>query len=342
MKRNIQALFIVAFIAAALSVVKAETMEERKQRIMRKYMRERQDIVQSDLGVPENVQDQDDLRVAESERFKEPSLEFKRQESGLTSRPMAPRPAVPVQAERNWWLETAEMEQDPYADPFSSARDSEEESKERWSPWGSRDDESVYAQQQDEQNDTYSGSREGSFISGDAAGQQWNRRRYETYPGNRSAFGMQNDPRYGSSLPGTAYDGYTTRRSATFGENERMPGYYGRQAGGTRGTDADWTLDSGGRYRPSQSTGLLQPSLSPYSVSPGLTSQDQATGYMPYRSSYQIQNARQRRSADNLQPQQTPYMRPNNYQKWKDNNTTWDPSSGNTYLDELMQNQRRN
>jgi hypothetical protein len=340
MNRHVHILLVAAFIASGLNAVNAETMEERKQRIMRKYMRERQDIVQSDLGVSEDVQGPEDVRIAESEKFKEPSLEFKRQDGGVAPRPIPPRP-MPVQSERNWWLETTEMEEDSSADPFSSMRDSEESAKNRWSPWGNRDDEEAYGRQRDEQVDIYSGSQDDSFISGDAAGQQWSGRRDDTYPGRQSAYGIRNDPGYGSALPGTTYDGYTTRRAATYGESERMSGYSGQQPAGTRGTDTGWMLDSGGRYRPSQSTGLLPPSLTPSYDTPGLTSQGQATGYTPYKSPYQMQDDRQRRSGGNLQPQQTPYIRPNNYQKWKDNNKTWDPTDGNSYLDELMRDERR-
>ncbi|HSR88004.1 MAG TPA: hypothetical protein VLL07_03540, partial [Pontiella sp.] len=87
--------------------------------------------------------------------------------------------------------------------------------------------------------------------------------------------------------------------------------------------------------------GLPQSSLTPSSDALGFSSQGQAAGYAPYTSPYQIQYDQQRRSGGNLQPQQTPYMRPNNYDRWKDNNKTWDPSAGNSYLDELMRDQRR-
>ena len=237
------------------------------------------------------------------------------------------------------------MEEDPYADPFSQKSDDEDGVKNRWSPWGSRDDssasDSAYGQPQDERNDTYPDSRDDSFIYGDAAGQQWGGPRNDTYPDSRSAYGIQNESAYGSPLPGTTYDGYTARGAATYGESGRMPDYYGRQSAGSRGTDTGWTLDSSGRYRSSPSTGLLQPSLPSPTDTQGWSSQNQAAGYTPYRSPYQIQDDQQRRSGRNLKPEQTPYMRPNNYQKWKDNNKAWDPTSDNSYLDELMRDQRR-
>ena len=338
MKLNVFALLIAAVLLSLPNVARAETMAQRKQRIMRRYMRERQDIMQSDFGVPEAVQE--DSRIAESEQFKELSPDFQRQKGGVAPPPMAR--SLPVQQEeRNWWLETPEEEENLFADPFSAKTDAKEESTSAWSPWGKRDDSSAYGnaygQQRDGQDDTYSGRREQSTVYGDAYGQQ----RGDTYPGAWSAYGVPGESGNRSYGSGMTYDGYTTRRVPTSRERDQMPGYYGRQQLETRGTGPGWTLDSGGRYNSSPALGLPQSSLPSPTDTRGWSSQNQTPGYTPYRSPYQTQGNEQDRYGGNMQSQPSPYTRPNNYQKWKDSNKAWEPASGNVYLDELMRNERR-
>ncbi len=81
-----------------------ETLEERKQRIMRKYLRERIDIVSSGLTV--DTGEIDDESVKDSEMMQVEDLEFERHEGGVVMPPprQAPRP-LPSQQE-NWWSET--------------------------------------------------------------------------------------------------------------------------------------------------------------------------------------------------------------------------------------------
>ncbi len=342
MNRNVYTLLVAAMVASVLNVAQAETMADRKQRIMRKYMRERQDIMQSDLGVPDAAQE--DSRVVESEQFKEPSLEFQRQKGGVAPPPSV-RPLPVQQPERSWWLETAEMEEDPYADPFSSHTDAREGSEDSWSPWGKRDDSSAYddgayGQQRNGGDDTYSGHREGSPIYGGDSSQQWDGRG-DTYPGGQSVYGRQSESRNRSSVSGMTYDGYTVRRVPTSRDNDRTPGFYGRQQTDTRGTDSGWGVDSAVRYGSSPSSGLLQTPFSSPASTQDWSLQNQTPGYTPYRSPFQIQGDEQRRYGGDLQPQQPQYSRPNNYEKWKDTNKAWDPTTDNSYLDELMRNQRR-
>lgn len=340
MKRNVFVLLTAAVVLSVLNMARAETMAERKQRIMRRYMRERQDIMQSDFGVPEAVQE--DSRIVESEQFKELPLDFKRQQGGVVPPPMA-RPLPVQQEERNWWLETPEVEEDLFADPFSSRNDAGKGSADSWSPWGKRDDSSAYGadygQPRDGQDDTYSGRRKDSSIYDGATRQQWGGRG-ATYPGSPSGYGQQSESG-NRSASGMTYDGYTTRRAPTSRERNQMPSYYGRQQVETRGTGSGWNLDSGGRYNSSASPGLPQSSLPSPTDTQGWSSQNQTPGYTPYRSPYQDQGNEQRRYGDNLQPQPSQYSRPNNSQKWKDSNKVWDPTSGNLYLDELMRNDRR-
>ena len=315
MNRSIYALLTAVLLVSTLNIAQAETMEERKQRIMRKYMRERQDVSQSDLGVPEA--EVEDARVLESEQFKEPSVEFKRQQ-GVSAPPPALRP-VPLQQDRNWWLETTDTEGDLFSDPFASKSETEEKSKSAWSPWGKREDSSIY---------------------GGDDGRQQGWRREDSYPGGQPAYGAQSDSGYGISGSGVTDDGYTSRWSPTSRESDRLPGIYERQQRDARRTDSGWGGSSSGRYGTLPSSGYPNSTIPSSSAAQGWNSQNQTPGYTPYRSPYQSEDQR-RRSGDSLQPQQPQYTRPDNFQKWKDSNKAWDPTSDNPYLDELMPNQRR-
>jgi len=317
MNRNIHALLTIALIATTLHMAQAESMEERKQRIMRKYMRERQDIAQSDLGVPEA--DLEDARVLQSEQYKEQSVNFQR-EQGVTAPPPAYRP-VPVQQQRNWWLESAEMEGDLFSDPFASKADAEETSKSSWSPWGKRDDSSTYGGADDRQSG-------------------W--RRDDTYSSSASTYGSQGESSigiYGSDATG---DGYTSRWAPASRDRDRLPGIYGRQQTENRRTDSGLGDSSISRYDSSTSSGLTTSPFSTPSAVQNWSSQSQIPVYTPYRSPYDTESDDQfRRSGSSLQPQQPQYTRPDNSQRWKDSNKAWDPTSDNPYLDELMPSQRR-
>lgn len=105
-------------------------MEERKRRIMRKYMRTPAAATESDLLVPTDELPEDE-QILDSEKFKEPQVEFQRHEQGTTPmpRPAVPRRPLPQTEDRNWLLSgDEEMDaEDLYADPFG--RDDEEEKK---------------------------------------------------------------------------------------------------------------------------------------------------------------------------------------------------------------------
>jgi len=316
MNRNTYALLTAVLLSLMLNLAQAETMEERKQRIMRKYMRERQDIAQSDFGVPEA--EVEDARVLESEQFKEPSVEFQRQPSAATP-PPAFRP-VPVQQERNWWLETSEADGDLYSDPFASKSADADKSENSWSPWGKREDSSVY---------------------GGADNRQPGWRRDDTSPGSPSAYDIRRESGNGFSGSDMTDDGYTSRWAPGPQVNDRMSGY-GRQQLDHRGRrESGWGRNSADRYGSSTTPGVLpSPYSSPYGMQ-GSSARDQAAGYTPYRNPYQSQGEDQRRrSGGSLQPQQPQYTRPDHSQTWKESYKSWDPTSDNPYLDELMPNQR--
>lgn len=145
MKRSVQILLLATFMVSVFSAIGEETMEERKRRITRKYLRERMDLTYSDEVVPgESAEDEE---VLASEIFKEPQVELAREEPGATLPP--PRRPPPPQMEtenRNWLLsEPAETEdpyaiEDPYADPFAVKDSGDEPKKSDWATWGTERD----------------------------------------------------------------------------------------------------------------------------------------------------------------------------------------------------------
>lgn len=160
-------LTVVLLVPPAMGA-KEQTMAERKQRIMRKYLRENQNVVQSDLVVPDTV---DDERIADSERFSQREELLKRQS------PAAPPPApiyrpIPVQAKEDWLL-AEDPETDPFADPFAlKSEEGTEESKADWYSEWRRQREELAAEAQIRETEAYeallnrrSGS-EGGYGSG--------------------------------------------------------------------------------------------------------------------------------------------------------------------------------
>lgn len=312
MNRKIYMLLAVGILASILSAARAETMAERKQRIMRKYLRERQDIAQSDLVVPNASVE--DARITESEKFIEPQVAFQRQEGGVAP-PRAARPA-PVQAERSWWLDTAEIDEDP----FSSGSDTANQSTEPWSPWSSRED---------------------SSASGSSSESQGIWRQGDSFLGGRSGYDVLTEGDNGSTATSLTYGGYTSRWSTATEGMDRMSGRYGRQQTENRATSRRWGLNPVNSYGSSPSSGLLySPFPTPNTTRSGNT-QNQVPGYTPYTSPFQSERDEQGRNRSNLQPQQPEYSRPQPYEKWKDNNKTWDPTEDDSYLDALMRDKRR-
>ena len=105
MKRNVQILLLIACMVPLLVQAEEETMEERKRRITRKYLRERMDITYSDEVVPGADVESDD--VLASEKFKETEVDLQRQEPGAVLPPPMRQPA-PRTENRNWLLSEPE------------------------------------------------------------------------------------------------------------------------------------------------------------------------------------------------------------------------------------------
>jgi hypothetical protein len=137
MNKSVQILILLVLLPLA-GVAQEETLEERKQRIVRKYLRERVTISQSEMVVPTDFQE--DERVTDSEKFKTPEVDLARQDASpaqAVTPPPQPRP-VP-RADENWLLkgtdETTEFDQ--YGNPI----DASIEGADYWSGWGGTDKE---------------------------------------------------------------------------------------------------------------------------------------------------------------------------------------------------------
>ncbi len=118
MKRSVQILLLCALLPQ-IGSARAETMEERKRRIMRKYMCAPASSSESNMLVPVEELPEDE-QILDSEKFKEPQVEFKPHEAGAMPMPRQVLRPLPKPEERNWLLaEDPLAEEDPYADPFS-------------------------------------------------------------------------------------------------------------------------------------------------------------------------------------------------------------------------------
>ncbi len=204
MNRIAYMVLVVAVLAPPGHNAFGETMAERKQRIMRKYMRERQSVVQSDLEVPSAEEDE---RITESEKFIQPQADLTRNEASRP--PAAPlvRP-LPVQTEKNWLLIDADPDADPYADPFAidEAKETDKSSADWLAEWRSRQEQADAQNQSSARSSAY-----GGYYSGDQSGSGYPQQRdgssgypygntqQRTYGGQSSGLGTYGTTRYGSS-----------------------------------------------------------------------------------------------------------------------------------------------
>ena len=81
MKRNVQILLLVACMVPLFVQAEEETMEERKRRITRKYLRERMDIIYSEEVVPGD--DVEAEGVLASEKLRQSDGGLDQQEPGM-------------------------------------------------------------------------------------------------------------------------------------------------------------------------------------------------------------------------------------------------------------------
>ena len=312
MNKPVQILLLIALFPM-IGMAREETLEERKQRIVRKYLREDLAITQSDMVVPTDLPE--DERIKDSEKFLDAEVDLQKHDASAT--PMMPPPQRPrpvPRADSNWLLDTEETADasDPYADPFASS------SMDFGSEWNTPS----------EQRETGTSRRE---------------RSYSPYARSDSSRGMidgrsQQDPSASGQQQGSGYGSSSiySGRSDLFGQSRQ---------------DERSTYESGVNLQNSRartygsdpSEGLL---VSPYPQLDASSSREErkpgAQGYKPYRSPYdQQREQRAQQRGSQVQPQKQEYKRSDSYQQFKDRNKTWDPTQDDAYISEMMQQPKR-
>ncbi|MDH3981567.1 MAG: hypothetical protein OES84_01560, partial [Kiritimatiellaceae bacterium] len=265
MNKAVQILLLCSFLFPMVGTAREETLEERKKRIVRKYLREHRPISQSDIMVPSDQLPEDE-KVAESEKYEQTADMFERQEAG--SMPAPPpqqyrRPIPqPLQNNSSWLLneESAEME-DPYADPF--ALDKPKDAGTRNDYWNRRTDETTGSESRDgsgrydpyasrerasgmdprSRQDIYSGAErnqkdsrygyDGISSSDGESGNRYDRQQYGTIYGS-SGVGLQPRRRtYGSSPESGMLDSSFPQLNPSEADRRSQPGYDADRSGYT-------------------------------------------------------------------------------------------------------------
>ena len=306
MKRMVTGLMVVVLVVTLCGIARAETMAERKQRIMRKYLLERQDVAQSDIVLPQT--DEENQRVADSERFQAAKVDISRKQA------MAPAPApmarpipAPVQ-QSHWFLREDDPDADPYADPFALDTDTPETDASRSGLrelWQARQ-EQVAAEREAQQSTAGYGSRYGRTTSD-------------------------------GGLTGYGYSGQQQARGSGYASGQPSQSTYGQPP-----QSSQLGPYPSGSYGSAPSGMLQLPGASSGSGAPPAGSRSQQ-GYTPYQSPYQAQQE-QRRQQQMYPPQQQPqpeYSKPTPYQQWKKDSQTWDPTADDAYLNDLMRRNRK-
>lgn len=351
MKRKVQFLLIVAGLASLLAVAEEETMEARKQRIKRKYLRERADITYSDEVVP--GADAGDEEVTASEQYMEPQGSLEAHDQLMPAPMPAPiHQAPPLAENRNWLLIDDAETTDPYAAGPYGRKEEEDPAKQSGRPlWGTEYEPTPYRSALDESRFNW---RE------DATSRQSS----EQYNAERES-------------------GVFNPRNPAYGEEMRSP--YPQQDGTVSGMEGSRTRTGTSFYNPDpeqprfwqpaesrQDPTITGPSRMPYTSgdtpygNPSRTQQDQQhwNSYTPYKSPYETQQEQSRQQRWNgytspyetrqeqsqqrgwngyTSPYQTEqeqsqqgYQRPNTLQQWKQRNPSpVNPRSDDAYLQEL-------
>jgi hypothetical protein len=120
MKKAVQLVLLCILIPMA-GMARDESLEARKKRIMRKYLREAGELSQVDWMVP---QDTEEKLVADSEKFQPTDLEFEKHEGIVIQPAVNRRPMMPFSEDGLAAGKADEdLAADPYADPFALAKE---------------------------------------------------------------------------------------------------------------------------------------------------------------------------------------------------------------------------
>jgi len=307
MNKSVQILILIALFPM-IGSAREETLEERKQRIVRKYLQEKATVTQSDIMVPSELEE--DERITDSEKFSEARVSLERQEAGakpMVAPPPAPRPAP--RADANWLLqatdETAEL--DMFGNPINSSADS-------WSSWGSTETERSEAGTSERRTDSYTREDRSSFS---ARGQQattrdaYGRTTSSTVrPRERDIFGRTATPE-SESTPSTGFR--LDRTPRTFGSSP----------------DQGLLNNSFGQVR------------TPGTEDPRRSETQRSGTYTPYMSPYQKQREKQNQPTWSTQRSDTEqYERKDSYEKWKGRQNEFDPTADDAYINDMMKKNR--
>jgi hypothetical protein len=309
MKHSVQTLLLAACVVALDFSVQAETMEERKQRIMRKYLRERTTITQGGAMVPQEYAE--DEMLAASDKFKQAEVDLQRQEPGVAPPPPPPRRPPPRTEDRNWLLaEDPELE-DPYADPFAFNTEKDESGKKAdWTTWETERESSTY---RGIQRETRFGGRRGAPAVEQPA---------SIYESMRQGFSGMRDPR--AAADEGMQQGFT------------QPGSRSPYTAGGLDLSQDKTYNSTFNQSRLQSP-FPRAGEEREERSFGSGAQQRRDGYTPYKSPYQTQRDQRSQQWGGYREPQQEFRKQDPFQTWKDKNPTrFDPTRDDAFIDEVM------
>ncbi|MDZ8118832.1 hypothetical protein [Pontiella agarivorans] len=303
MNKSVQILLALALFPLVVNARK-ETLEERKQRIVRKYLRENAAITQSDMVVPSEMEE--DERVLDSEKLKEVK-DNSLQREDVSGKPFIPPPPQPRPVPRenaNWLFGDAEEEVtefDMYGNPVDSSVDNDD-----------------------------------SLWSWDRAEKEKPERRRETY--SRSD-GRGDGSVRDSKSSGAGAWGQPDRNSSIFQTDSALFGRSRNMDRGGSGTDFGLQGKSRRTYGSDPEEGLLSPfpqyRSSGETKSSGFGTPSQQA-HQPYKSTYEQEREQRQKQWNglnqNLEKQEDQFKRTDSYKQWKDRNKSYDPLSDDAYL----------
>lgn len=318
MNKSVQILILLALFPT-LGMAREETLEERKQRIVRKYLRESMTLEQSGMIVPSDLPE--DERVTDSEKFKDAEISLQREDGSPTAAVLPPRPPRPVarRANSNWLLDTDEGTTDAYGNPVTAS--TIDSGDDLWSAWDGSSEKKATSEIDRQDRRSYDPSRNSPYSRQNAE-----RGTADAQNAQNALYGNQPNSRYGRTEDANRTDLFgRTRSDYSSGLNVQGTGSnpYGSDPEQGMLTSPFPQLNSSGQERSS-------------------LEQERRQSYKPYQSSYDKQREERSQQQQYTQPQQQQeFKRPDSYQQWKERNKTWDPTADDAYLNETMQKNKR-
>lgn len=298
-------------------------MVERRQRIMRKYLRAQANVSESGLEV--EVARPEDEKLVHSEQIKKAQVGLQRQESSAPM-PLPPPPVrrrLPSAQERNWLLAA-----DPtLGDPLASSDDEETPKKPTdWSLWGQDREGSAYGETSYK---GWYGRKEDPSVGTSGYGSRRPNNFFNSSKSNPFSFGRESSMlQQKDAVPAEGGAGI-------FGRKQEQPSRSGLgPLNLTRDPIQDPNLNQGGLKNPFQ-----RESTTPTERSIGFGSKTKR--YTPsYKSPYETQRQQQQQQGGQGQ-KQPEYKRVDPSQKWKKRSSNqYDPTAGDAYVGELMPKKR--